>query len=299
MDQDLSNPKITTSLLSLLFLLSLSAIALTVSSSAWAETWVCPRPGQADLYTDREYPGCRMLGEAKTYSPLAISPAPKSSQPGGVPPQISSGVPSSGSKEQQSRKPLPFGEVTLPLPVLAVSQPKRGFITGSWIGLVAQLSVGYKADGKGPEILGDANLMPVSVHSFQTAVAVATKAVGYDPRYLSVRVLVPTRLDGPSAGGIFAVGIAAALLGDPIRQDICMSGTIEPDAGIEAVGGLMDKMNACRDLRKTTMIVPDALDNSHLNFTGTERSIQVIEVHTLAEAYSAATGQSLRQVIAQ
>jgi hypothetical protein len=50
-------------------------------------------------------------------------------------------------------------------------------------------------------------------------------------------------------------------------------------------------------LRKTTMIVPDAVDNSHLNFTGVERSIQVIEVHTFAEAYSAATGQALRHVL--
>jgi ATP-dependent Lon protease len=180
---------------------------------------------------------------------------------------------------------------------LTVGQDKVGSITGSWTGFVAQLTVAYKADGKGPEIFGDSNLMPVSVHSFHTAVAVATRAVGYDPRYLSVRILVPARLDGTSAGGIFAVGIAAALLGDPIRGDVCMSGTIEPNAEIQAVGRLVDKMSACRDLRKTTMIVPDAVDNSHLNFTGVERSIQVIEVHTFAEAYSAATGQALRHVL--
>jgi predicted S18 family serine protease len=194
---------------------------------------------------------------------------------------------------------VPFSEVTVPLPLLSIGQDKAGSLTGSWGGFVARLTVGYKADGKGPEILGDSNLMPVSTRSFQTAVAVATKAVGYDPRYLTVRILVPTRLDGPSAGGIFAVGVASALLGDSIRQDVCMSGTIEPDGEIEAVGRLVDKMNACRDLRKTTMIVPDALDNSRLNFTGAERSIQVIEVHTLAEAYGAATGQSLRQVMTQ
>lgn len=138
--------------------------------------------------------------------------------------------------------------------------------------------------------------MPVSASSLLTAIDVATKAVGFDPKYLSVRLLVPTPLDGPSAGGIFAVSIAAALLGDTIRPDICMSGTIEPDAEIQAVGRLVDKMSACRDLRKTAMIVPDTLDNSHLNFTGVERSIQLIEVHTLADAYSAATGQALRQV---
>lgn len=273
-------------------------MAHTFSSSVWAETWVCPRPGQADLYTDREWPGCRQLGEAKTYSPVTISPAP-SSRSTIVPPPVSSSVSSGIPQQQQRKKPLPFPEVALSIPVLAVSSPEIGVITGSWAGYLAQLTVGYKADGKGPEILGDANLLPASVLSFHTAVAVATRAVGYDSRYLNVRILVPTRLDGPSAGGIFAVAIAAALLGDPIRQDVCMSGTIEPDTEIQAVGRLVDKMSACRDLRKTTMIVPDALDNSHLNFTGAERSIQVIEVHTLAEAYSAATGQSLRQVVSQ
>jgi predicted S18 family serine protease len=75
-----------------------------------------------------------------------------------------------------------------------------------------------------------------------------------------------------------------------------MSGTIEPDLEIRPVGGLVDKMGACRDLRKTTMIVPDGLDNSHLNFTGAERSIQVIQVYSLSEAYSAVTGQALRPV---
>jgi predicted S18 family serine protease len=191
---------------------------------------------------------------------------------------------------------MPFAEVSLPLPVLGVTQPKAGFITGAWIGLMAHLTVTYKADGRGPEVLPDSNMLPVSVHSLWMAVAAATKAVGYDSRYLSVRVLIPTPMDGPSAGGIFAVGIAAALLGDSIRPDICMSGTIEPDLEIMPVGGLIDKMEACRDLRKTTMIVPDGSDNSHLSVTGAERSIRVIQVHSLAEAYSAATGQALRPV---
>lgn len=292
MYQALSKSKGRTGLLSLLCLLSSCAIVQTFSSAAWAETWICPQPGQSDLYTDHSGPGCRQLGEAKTYSPLTISPAPLSLQPVISPPPGAANSP----LKRHGRKPSPFSEVSLPLPLLSIDQDKGGSITGSWTGFVAQLTVGYKADGKGPEILGDSNLMPVSAYSFHTAVMVATRAVGYDPRYLSVRILVPARLDGPSAGGIFAVGIAAALLGDPIRQDICMSGTIEPDAEIHPVGRLVDKMNACRDLRKTTMIVPDGLDNSHLNFTGAERSIQVIEVHTLSEAYSAATGQILRPV---
>ena len=274
-------------------------MAYALPDSTWAETWICPRTGQPDLYTDRSGPGCRQLGETKTYSPVIISPTTKSSQGTVSSPAIADHVTPGFPKGREGGKVLPFPEVSLTLPLLSVGQDKVGSITGSWSGFAARLMVGYKADGKGPEILGDSNLMPVSAHSFRTAVTVATKAVGYDSRYLSVRILVPARLDGPSAGGIFAVGIAAALLGDQIRQDVCMSGTIEPDAEIQAVGRLVDKMSACRDLRKTTMIVPDAVDNSHLNFTGAERSIQVIEVHTLDEAYSAATGQSLRRVISQ
>jgi hypothetical protein len=55
-------------------------------------------------------------------------------------------------------------------------------------------------------------------------------------------------------------------------------------------------MNACKTLNKTTMIVPDGLDNSHLSFQGAERTIHVTEVHTLSDAYAAATGQALRHI---
>ena len=223
---------------------------------------------------------------------------PGTSPPIVVPPPRSS-TSTSGIPVQQYKKPLPFPDVSLALPILGIGQARAGSISGSWNGLVARLTVGYRADGTGPEILLDGNLSPVSVQSFLTAVSAATRAVGYDPRYLTIRLLVPTPMDGPSAGGIFAVGTASALLGDSIRQDICMSGTIEPTLEIKPVGGLVDKMNACRDLRKTTMIVPDGLDNSHLNFTGAEKAIHVVEVHTLAEAYTAATGQVLRQGVFQ
>lgn len=182
------------------------------------------------------------------------------------------------------------------LPIVAVTQSTIPSSTGSWIGLVVRLIVGYQTDGSGPEIMPDSNLSPVSVHSLETAVAAAAKAVGYDPKYLSVHLLVPVAMDGPSAGGMFAVGIASALLGDPIRPDACMSGTIEKTLEVKPVGRLVDKMNACHDLNKTTMIVPDGLDNSHLGFKGAEREIHVMEVHSLAEAYQATTGQLLRPV---
>ena len=254
-----------------------------------AETWVCPRPGQTDLYSDHGGSGCRQLEEVKTYSSLQISPAP------GAPPPVPMITPTSVLPPKSS-KPSPFPELSLPLPIVAIAQSTKGSPSHYSIGLVAWLTVGYLANGTGPEVLPDANLRPDSVRSLQTAVAVAAKAVRYDPKYLSVRLLVPTVVDGPSAGGIYAVGIASALLGDRIRRDVCMSGTIEATLEIKPVGQLVDKMNACQRLNKTTMIVPDGLDNSHLGFKGDERAIHVIEVHTLADAYHAATGQLLREI---
>ena len=188
----------------------------------------------------------------------------------------------------------PFSERSLLLPILGVSRLEPGIISGSWMGLVTSLTVSYATHGRGPEIETDGNLLPGALSSLRTAIIAAASAVGYDPRYLKVRLLVPTVVDGPSAGSMYAVGIASALLSDPIRRDVCMSGTIEPNLQIKPVGRLADKMNACKVLNKTTLIVPDGLDNSHLSFLGMERSVHVVEVHTLSDAYLAATGQSLR-----
>ena len=260
-----------------------------------AEIWVCSRPGETDLYMDHGGAGCAQLGEAKTYSSLKIAPGPAALPPIAISPSLSPIMPPSGSAP--SRKiPSPFPERSISFPIVAVSQPIQGSITGSWLGLMVRLTVGHLASGKGPEILTDGNLRPVAMGSLRTAINAAATAVGYDPRFLKIRLLVPTGVDGPSAGGMYAVGIASALLGDEIRHDVCMSGTIEPTLEIKPVGRLADKMNACQQLNKTTMIVPDGLDNSHLSFKGAERAIHVIEVRTLDEAYSAATGQVLRQV---
>lgn len=264
--------------------------------SVFAETWVCPRPGQSDLYTDHRGAGCSELSEAKSYSTLPIAPKSAGSPlPGAGSRSAAPSTPVNASA-MEPKKPSPFSDVSLSLPIVAVSQPIPGDISGAWIGLVAWLTVGYAAHGTGPEIVTDGNLHPVSLRSLKTAAVVAATAVGYNPKFLKVRLLTPTGVDGPSAGGIYAVGIASALLGDAIRRDVCMSGTIEPTFEIKPVGGLADKMNACKTLNKTTMIVPDGLDNSHLSFQGAERAIHVIEVHTLGEAYAAATGQVLRQI---
>jgi hypothetical protein len=281
----------------LLFLLVIVPLQVEwCSDFVFAETWVCPRPGQSDLYTDHRGAGCSELSEAKSYSTLPIAPKSMGSPLPGAGSLSAAPIASFSAPAMEPKKPSPFSDVSLSLPIVAVSQPNPGDISGAWVGLVAWLTVGYAAHGAGPEIVTDGNLHPVSLRSLRTAAVAAAMAVGYNPKFLKVRVLTPMVLDGPSAGGMYAVGIASALLGDAIRRDVCMSGTIEPTLEIKPVGGLADKMHACKTLNKTTMIVPDGLDNSHLSFQGAERAIHVIEVHTLSEAYAAATGQVLRHI---
>ena len=281
----------------LLFLLVFVPLQIALClDSVFAETWVCPRPGQSDLYTDHRGAGCSELSESKSYSTLPIAPKLVGPPLPGAGSRSAAPITSASAPAMEPKRPSPFSDVSLSLPIVAVSQPIPGDISGAWIGLVARLTVGYAAHGTGPEVVTDGNLHPVSLRSLRTAAVAAATAVGYNPKFLKVRLLTPTVVDGPSAGGMYAVGIASALLGDAIRQDVCMSGTIEPTFEIKPVGGLADKMNACKSLNKTTMIVPDGLDNSHLNFQGAERAIHVIEIHTLSEAYVAATGQVLRHI---
>lgn len=255
-----------------------------------AETWMCPQPGQMDQYRDYGGPGCRQLEEVKTHSLSEIS-----STPAAPPPQLPTST-TANSPSLKYYRPTPFRERSLSLPIVAVGQSATSSVSSSGIGVGAWLIVGYLANGTGPEILPDANLRPEAVRSLQMAVRVAAKAIGYDPKYISVRLLVPFVVDGPSAGSMYTVGIASALLGDPIRRDVCMSGTIEETLEIKPVGRLEDKLYACQQLGKKTMVVPDGADNSHLSFQGFVRTIHVIEVHTLADAYYAATGRVLRQL---
>ena len=153
MHQGFSKFTLRRNLTFLLVICHFCTMASTLLSPAWAETWVCPRPGQADLYTDREYPGCRQLGDGKTYSPLTVSPASKAPPSRNLSPSVANPVLSEFSQQPSWRKPLPFSDVTLSLPLLSVGQDRVGAITGSWRGYVRNLPLGTRLMGRGRRFL--------------------------------------------------------------------------------------------------------------------------------------------------
>src|SRR5207244_12623890 len=101
-------------------------------------------------------------------------------------------------------------------------------------------------------------------------------------------------IDGPSAGAILAVGVTSVLLGDPIRPDVCMSGTINEDQEVGLVGGLEEKIKGCRQLRYREMVVPFGQTSMDLALKGRGGDNKINEASPLGAAHHAATGQSIR-----
>jgi predicted S18 family serine protease len=166
---------------------------------------------------------------------------------------------------------------------------------------VVDLRIAYLANGTGPRVSTDQHFLENSRMSLEMAVEAAAKAVGYDPRYLDVRLSVQTvfvqnmlAIDGPSAGAVWTVAVASAILGDSIRPEVCMSGAIGRNLEVLKVGGLEDKIKGCRLLNYREMIVPSGQVSTDLLFKGKGYEIKLTEVQLLAEAYAGATGRPLR-----
>ena len=65
-----------------------------------------------------------------------------------------------------------------------------------------------------------------------------------------------TKKDGPSAGGAIALALASVLSGSIIRRDVSMTGEIDTQGRITAVGGIDVKIETACDAGCRTMIIP-------------------------------------------
>ncbi|MBC7359123.1 MAG: AAA family ATPase [Desulfacinum sp.] len=65
-----------------------------------------------------------------------------------------------------------------------------------------------------------------------------------------------TPKDGPSAGGAIALALASTLSGRAVRRDVAMTGEIDTQGRITAVGGIAIKLEAAVDAGCTTFLLP-------------------------------------------
>jgi len=280
----------------------------------------CPVRAQSDLFrckqadgsikfSDHGGPGCRKLDESKdlpalnksqsSTDPLPIEEDDRSSPSDHAPSTPGSRGPSSVAFQPATR--------TVASLVVVHSESEeakaRGKAYKPELGDYAfiDLTVSHIPQGNGPRVIVSHHFGDTAQAALGIAVLAAVHATRYDPRFLRVELVLPTsylnmgaRIDGPSAGVGWAVAVASAILGDPLRSDICMTGTISQDLKVGPIGGLEKKIDGCHSIRRQEIIFPAGQKTFNVYDKGQARSVKLTEVTTLAEAYRAATGQELR-----
>ena len=141
-------------------------------------------------------------------------------------------------------------------------------------------------------------------------IAALTGTLGVLENPLDFRFSVETetlsgRLDGPSAGGLFAVAMMAALRGAKISEVATMTGTTNPDGTVGPVGGLAYKLSAAHKAGKTRFCCPagqrfedDLLTGQPVDIQklAEKLGVEVIEVEDLAQAYACLVASQLDRV---
>lgn len=271
-----------------------------------AGMWNCTQADGTVVFSDGGGAGCREMNALpelqSARTPIARNSIEVSPKPENVLPVLP-------KKTGQPLSAYPFIATTRTIPSLSYhdlpagmrargwSMPNKGDIT------MVQLEVAHLPAGTGPQISTDEHFKGEARSALATAVLAAAKATRYDPRFLQVRMTMPIgsiflaglRVDGPSAGVAWTVAVTSALLGDALRPDVCLSGTMDMQLRVGWVGGLEHKIEGCHILPNfREMLLPAGQNTFAITDKGMARSIRVREVATLAEAYEITTGQPLR-----
>ena len=271
-----------------------------------AEMWKCTQADGSLLFSDGGGVGCQEMTVLPEVQSTRTPAVQRSSELHPAPERASPMVPVPAERKRSAHA---FAPVSRTVPSLSYhdlspslrekgwSLPNKGDIT------LVQIDVVHLPDGTGPQLSADGHFMGEARATLGTAVLAAAKATHYDPRFLLVRLTMPVgsilhagvRVDGPSAGVAWTVAITSALLGDALRSDVCLSGTMDASLRVGWVGGLEHKIEGCHVLPNFhEMLVPAGQNSFAIIDKGMARSICVSEVATLADAYEIATGQPLR-----
>lgn len=102
-------------------------------------------------------------------------------------------------------------------------------------------------------------------YSIQTAKAVAESYTGLNASKFDLVYTIEggnaTIIGGPSAGAALTIATIAALENKSLKPNIMITGTIEPDGTIGAVGGVLEKAQAAKQMGATTFLVPTGESN--------------------------------------
>lgn len=232
-----------------------------------------------------------------------------------APDSISRPAPPVAEEPSQPFSSRPFPPVIRITPSLASPESLSDFLPPGLAILRCDLvpyslSIRHLANATGPQIVLDERLSDSALTALRTAVTAASKAVGYDPRFLAVRLSLRMSwrytqtspspynraLDASAAGSALAVAVVSAILGDPMRSDVFLIGSLDQNLEVGPVNDLEGKISACRQPIPIEMILPTAQMSSDFVAERIGEAITLTKVSTLADAYEAATGQPFRRI---
>jgi len=99
-------------------------------------------------------------------------------------------------------------------------------------------------------------------------------------------------VDGPSAGALMTLLVISAIERKPIREDVTLTGTIDQDGNIGAIGGVVEKAQAAKAAGKSLFLLPEANANlvqyseqtrEYLGFTIIQQVPSTVDAKTYIE----------------
>jgi ATP-dependent Lon protease len=139
------------------------------------------------------------------------------------------------------------------------------------------------------------NVMQESARAALSHIRANADELGLSPEFLGkqdLHVHVPSGAipkDGPSAGVTIATAILSAARGEPVRQDVAMTGEITLSGLVLPVGGIREKVLAARRFGIRTVILP-AMNEADLTELSDEmrRDMTFVPVETLEQVIAVA-----------
>ena len=153
----------------------------------------------------------------------------------------------------------------------AVAQTPQGFI-----GSTATITITSAANGSGHVFLDTFPLTEVDMQgSARLAARVATQTSGKDLHAHDFFFVVRSgaqQIGGPSAGAAMTVGAIAAMNGWNVRDDVLMTGTVNPDGTVGPVGGIAEKAAAAAQVGIVRFLFPSGQELAPL---GEDRIVDI------------------------
>ena len=163
---------------------------------------------------------------------------------------------------------VPAAMVEMSAPVVVRAAAVAETEGGGFVGSTATITITSATNGSGHVFLDTFPLTEVDMQgSARLAARVASQMAGKDLHAYDFFFVVRSgaqQIGGPSAGAAMTVGAIATLNGWTVRDDVLMTGTINPDGTVGPVGGVPEKAAAAAQAGVVRFLFPAGQEVSAL-----------------------------------